>query len=209
MAEISNKTMALLILGAIIISLGGTYISLAKLNNFGIITGKAPVTTGTISLNIQEQVLINVTTTAMAFGNVYVNETSCSLNSQEGGDGTCPAATDGTSANGGLVVENIGNSGVNISMNPGKNGSEFLGGTDSIYQVKCRAKQGAGTAVISSYLTINETVNDTETLCYAHLPFTTGGTTYDIYFDANLTIPSDSSGAKTDTITFIGLKNAT
>jgi hypothetical protein len=181
--------------------------SLSKLKSYGIITGKAPVTTGTISLNIQEQVLINVTTTAMAFGNVYVNETNCSLNSQEGGDGTCPAATAGTGANGGLVFENIGNVGINVTINPGKNASEFLGGTFGVplYYLKCRAKQGSGTAVLSSYINVTES---TATLCYGDLPYTSGGTTYDAYLDANLTIPRDVSGAKTDTVTFNAYKNA-
>ena len=68
MAEISNKTLALLLIVAIIISLGGMLITLNRLSKLFVppVTGFG--TTGTVQLSIAETVSINFSAATMDFG---------------------------------------------------------------------------------------------------------------------------------------------
>ena len=76
MAEISNKSLALLLVAAIVVSLGGVFVTLQRLETEyrPPITGMADTTdTGTVLLNIGENVAINFTSATMDWGSGAVD----------------------------------------------------------------------------------------------------------------------------------------
>ena len=201
--EVSNKTLAALLVVAVVVSLGGSLLALNKINAIGP-TARAATTSGTTSLNIQSQVIVNVTQTSVDFGNVTVYggtyDDYCTLDSVAGGVGTCNAtATDGTSADGSFVFENIGNVNINVSVKAGASATSFIGSTSAEYNWKCRSKTSTGTAVISAW-----TASSTSDVnCYSAMPYSVSGTPQEAYLDIQLKVPADATpGQKTDTITF-------
>lgn len=159
MAEISNKTLALLLVSAIIISLGGTFIALNRLTALSyrpIITGMADTTdTGTVTLNIGENVAINFTSAAMDWGSGAVDggDTGCLVqNNYTNGSATtttgdpisggnnCTADTfNGNVSN--FVVENIGNTNVTLNIT-GKNARQLFEVSGGNYSFNITAKPG-------------------------------------------------------------------
>ena len=77
MADVSNKTIAGVLLVSIAVSLVGTLISLSKLSSLGPVrvslTGGATAN-GSVTLNVSETVSINLTDSVINFGNGFVNE---------------------------------------------------------------------------------------------------------------------------------------
>ena len=137
MDEISNKTLAILLIGAIIISLGGTLISLNRLARI-----KVPLITGfygaddeaIVQLDITGVVQVNFTTDDINWGSGYVNtsEDFCVLNSYDIAIGAnCTGFTPQTA---GLVLENIGNKNATLNISMSKNADDFIGGTDPVCQ---------------------------------------------------------------------------
>jgi len=93
MAEISNRTLATLLVAAIVISLGGTIISLNKLAIYVPLdgpTGRAPSDTGTTSVTIQQQVSIILQDppgSSVDFGTGRVNQSKCTYSNMLAGTG--------------------------------------------------------------------------------------------------------------------------
>ena len=216
MVEISNKTLLILALVAIIISLGGTWISLSKLQLSGL-TGKAPlpVTSGTAQLNIQAQAVVNVSQPSINWGNVAVSQgnDTCEINSENGASYRCStcSGTPCTTANSGFTFHNIGNVCINISVAAGKSAATFIGGTvggGPLYKWKSRNQTTVGGYAVG----INNTYLATAlsaTLAYFNMSPTnySAGQNESAYLDLNITIPRDAGkGAKTDTITFTALE---
>ncbi len=132
MAEISNKTLALLLIIAIVISLGGTFVSLNRLYNLKKIfvpeiTGLA-TDTGTLSLTISENVAINFSvndTMNWGTGAVDTGKTTCLLQSNYTNGSALTYSGDAITNNctqddfqtvGNFVVENIGNRNVTLNI---------------------------------------------------------------------------------------------
>ena len=135
--EISNRTLAILLVVAIAISLGGTIVSLNRLANVQapVITGFAGSDVGTATVNISSQASIKFNVSSVNFGNGWVNtsqgEDSCRM-SAEGDDeasSSSSACTDEWDDDDwvALQIENDGN--VNITVNVSTDGpaSEFVG----------------------------------------------------------------------------------
>lgn len=81
MDDISNRTLALLLVTAIVVSLGATVYTLnylGRFRGFGVPTGRAPSDLGNVSLEVSNQVSIFLSTSVIDFGTGFVN-TSCSL----------------------------------------------------------------------------------------------------------------------------------
>lgn len=216
MVEISNKTLLVLALVAIIISLGGTWLSLSKLQLSGL-TGRSPtpVTSGTAQLNIQAQAIVNVSQPTINWGNVAVsqgNET-CIINSETGASDRCStcSGTPCSTPDSGFTFHNIGNVCINVSVAAGKSAATFIGGTIAggpMYKWKARNQTTVGGYVI------NITPNYYNTTTGASLAyFNMSPTNYSVgqnesaFLDLNITIPRDApKGAKTDTITFTAVE---
>jgi hypothetical protein len=217
MKNISNKTIFILVLLAIIISLGGTWLSLSKLQMIGI-TGKAPIpiTQGTATFTSQENMVINVTQASVDWGTVQVGagNATCSVNSETGTYYRCSNCT-GTACNtvnSSLLVTNIGNVYVNITVSAGKAPEDFIGGSTGVgplYLWKCRNGSGisAGEECNSEFTGGNDPLfyQDVEAgtnTFVTGLIYSNDTDPHSFYLDVNLTIPRDAVGTKTDTITF-------
>jgi len=137
MDEISNKTLAILLIAAIVVSLGGTLISLNRLAKI-----KAPIITGfygaaeeaLVQLEISSLVQVNFTTDTIDWGSGYVKAgyDFCVLNSYDASIGAnCSSFTPQTA---GLVLENIGNRNVTLNITMQKNAADFIGGASPVCQ---------------------------------------------------------------------------
>lgn len=138
----TNKTLALLLVAAIIVSLGGTIISLNKLGEMELagITGFASTNdTGTVTLSVTDSTQIAFTTTTLDFGTGFVNGTAncnnCTMwtNSSIGGENYSDPCCAGTSwpslgLESGLWIENQGNTNLSVQLNFTEDASEFIGG---------------------------------------------------------------------------------
>ena len=149
MDEISNKTLAILLIGAIIISLGGTLISLNRLARI-----KVPLITGfygadeeaIVQLDITGLVQVNFTLDEINWGSGYVNSTEdfCVLNSYDAAIGDNCTNFDPVTT--GLVLENVGNRNATLNITMSKDAATFIGGLSPVCQWNVSEWDEAGSA---------------------------------------------------------------
>ena len=205
MDEISNKTLAILLIGAIIISLGGTLISLNRLARI-----KVPMITGfygaaeeaEVKLEITSLVQVNFTTDTIDWGAGTITSNYCVLNSYDAAIGSnCSGFTPNTA---GLVLENIGNQNVTLNITMGKDAATFITGTSPVCQwnvsvlepgsapglaLTAGAWQTCGTTAV---VVCNSTGNG----------FLAADAADTLQFDVRVEIPTDAlSGSKTNVMT--------
>ncbi|MBW2984586.1 hypothetical protein KY361_05695 [Candidatus Woesearchaeota archaeon] len=139
MGEVSNKSLATLLVVAIVVSLGGTFISLNRLSSLGrvpLITGFQ--TTGEVNVSITEVTTISAPEAIIWFGEgtvaagtdaeLWSNGTKINWNNASSWMPD-PAYTGEGSENKSedfIVIENTGNVHLNISVYTEKNASEYL-----------------------------------------------------------------------------------
>lgn len=141
--EISNKTLAWLVVAAIVVSIFGTTVSLWNLNNKENFAGYATSnTTGSASVDVSQSVILRFAVNATNFG-------AGSVNSSMAGVWSCNMMINGTTGNpaiartgcvgfnpasGALVMENAGTSYLSVTLNVSKSASQFgiIGGSDAI-----------------------------------------------------------------------------
>ena len=198
MEEISNKTLAILLIAAIVISLGGTLISLNRLARIRIpdITG---FTIGaTVGVNISETTEVNWTTSSIDWGTgTVVGGKRCTLNSYAAPDAA--NCTSFSTDSDGLVLENIGNKNVSLNISCGTDADGFIGGTSPVYKWNATELDGATTCVEVG------TPSDWQTASTVHTNICSNfqcDNDYDtIQFDVMVVLPDDAFGEKEDTIT--------
>jgi len=137
--QITNKSLAFLLVGAIVVSLFGTFISLNRLNSLspGLqgITGLATNGTGTVTLSVSSSASFRFAAPTVDFGTIQPNSTgfwisTASNNSWANGSGNannCLSAV--ADACRGIEIENDGNEVLNISFNTTSNATHLIGGT--------------------------------------------------------------------------------
>jgi hypothetical protein len=117
---------------AIVISLGGTLISLQRLHQLGFTGMTLYNTTGTTNFSLQSSVSIIFRVSNVNFGTGYVNAngTGCGIttNATTGWNSTGNCLGGLTNASP-FIIENNGNVNVNLSLNASANASVFIGGT--------------------------------------------------------------------------------
>jgi len=207
--EISNKTLAFLLIGAIAVSLFGTFVSLHRLNQLqpGLqgITGMATNGTGTVQLDVQGQASFMLNAGTVNFGEITPNstgfwistETNNSWANATGNTNTC-VLTGGSCA--GIEIENDGNEVINISFNTTTDAPGLIGGSGITYfafRVVNGSRAGAddgcnGTITYSAYQNI--TANTPYQLCTgapgSGLGYIAGADKITMEF--NLSIPNDA-----------------
>jgi len=134
MQEISNQTLALLLIIALVISLGGTLLSLQKMGQPIAITGLAGsnVTRGNFTLTVSDVTWINFSRKSCSFGTGYaIGGNPCKMNTSgyENLSG-CSTGFTGAGCNFPLEIKNIGNNNVTLNLTF-KNSSAFLGGASA------------------------------------------------------------------------------
>ncbi|MCK5107311.1 MAG: hypothetical protein KAQ83_01155, partial [Nanoarchaeota archaeon] len=131
--DISNKTLAMFLVAAIVVSIAGTMISLNELAKGPTqITGQAYSDAGTVSVNVGATVSINVATGGAASFTCSPSTTQDYIIDTEGTHNTGAACTVAPGAP--MVVENDGNVDADVSVNISdlgevtKQGGTFLDG---------------------------------------------------------------------------------
>lgn len=197
--EISNKSLASLLVIAIAVSVLGTLISLDKISGLHGITGATTDTkTGGVNVTISSATAVNFSGYAgMNFGTGYVNSgsTKCSLSSL-GNSGSCT----GFSTKSHWNITNTGNENVNLSVTQTLTEATIGGGATYKFKV---AEHGTDCKTALRPLAFNTTVPGSSkyTLCNN---FTSQDAVDYLLFDINITITETSACATgcTDTWTF-------
>jgi hypothetical protein len=139
MSDISNRTLAFLLIAALVISLGGTLVSLTRLEqvkHIGI-TGFAGTNTtrGNVSVTIQDVTWINFSTKKCNWGTGYVLKGTCWMNGSWKNATSCAPSWSSTACTTGLILKNVGNNNVSLNLT-WSNNSAFLTGTGASLQFK-------------------------------------------------------------------------
>ena len=146
MNDVSNKTIFALLVATVVISLGGTYISMSAVNNklgslgFGPITGFfAPITgfalipNATATVTVELFSSIKFTDSSVAFGSGNVNTTGgftkCALSTVYTPRG-CVSFNDVTD---GFTIENDGNSNLSVELRSNVTAAQFIGGSSPLF----------------------------------------------------------------------------
>ena len=171
--------------------------------DFSWLTGRVS-DTATINLTVESSLAINFTTDNINWGSGKVSggspnatlDTSAGANNVSGGNWTGNTA--------GLIIANIGNVIVNLSLKSGKNATTLLAGSSPYYQYNVTNNEGASCIRNSTgfafglYYDVN-TTGDGTLLCDI---FNYTDTNDTMRIDIRLVVPSDSvTGALSDTIT--------
>jgi hypothetical protein len=198
--DISNKTLAIILVAAVVVSLAGTIISLNKLNG---ITGFATTPTGIAEVQVN-------TTSSIRFAVATVNWTSGSVNSTYV---NCTMDTVGNLSSGcigfhsvsqALVLENDGNVPVNVSLRAASSNSTFIGGTlvgggpEFMYNVTVNETNSCGAPVPAAWTDVN--LSSPGTLICPYLDYTDGNDSLKIGLWINIPYTA-SSGIKSNTLT--------
>jgi len=207
MDEISNKTLAILLIGAIVISLGGTLISLNKLTNVKIpgITG-FDIATDDATVDLQITSLVEVTWRVNSInwdtGGVNSSTPGCTLQSFAPSVGpNCTGNPGFTPQEDGLVLENSGTVDVSLKIKTAGSAAQFIGGSDPIYQWKAvNTETGACTNTSSFNLDefYDATIGVDREVCSN---FTLGNLVDEMRFDVKVWVPSDAIDQRGDVIT--------
>jgi hypothetical protein len=132
--EFSNRTLAWLVVAAIIVSMTGTLISINSLNMTGLVTSN---TSGNASVTISSLTGLTFSIPSLVFGSGAVNDTTSGYNctmyinfttspnivKSIGCDGF-----NSTNLGGPLTLENTGNTIINVTLNFSANATNFIGG---------------------------------------------------------------------------------
>jgi hypothetical protein len=201
----SNALLAVLVIIAIVVSVGGTLMTLSRIQP-GVIqlTGAATpgvTTSGTLSISPQATLEINLTADTVAFGagRVFGNCTTWTGSTQHTTDNTscgnwsyAPLAP--------FTVENTGNLDVNVSIKAQFNASDaanWLGGTGANQSYNAEVTEAGSCTTLSGWA---EFTTGDKYVCN-NLTHPTGSDEIDV--NINLTVPYDAStGALSQTITF-------
>ena len=192
MTDISNKTLAALLIVAIAIGFVG-------LLSFKPTTTGAYDETGTARVNITEQVSIILDTTSLDFGDGWVNKSaaSCSINSSTGEieSSNCVGFSAPPT---GFILRNDGNTNVSVTLN-GSTAADFIGGTSPEYKFLSQDNEAGSctSGLVASYTSIS---GSPQTIC-SNLLYTDATDSMEIKI--HIKIPDDAlTGLKTDNVTF-------
>jgi hypothetical protein len=147
--EISNNTLAWFVVAAIAVSIIGTGASLTKLGNVGMTGYATSNVTGNASVNIASLTTLRFAIGTVDFGSGSVDTsagyTQCNLTVNDSTTGTllvgtgCMGFNNATGAAWPLVLENAGNTNLNVTLNFSEDSTGFPGGNVAIrsfqYQV--------------------------------------------------------------------------
>ena len=214
--DLSNKSLAFILVVAIVISLGGTIISLDKINtlrNEGGLTGFATQNaTGQTNFSLSSNLQLSFTTANVDFGTGFVDTGAANQ--------YCEIATNGTfnvspnnfcrgglhANNSPLVIANTGNVNFTLLLNASANASTFIQGTNPTFQWMTNytnSSCASGAALNTGWS--NVTVGSQATACGNFL-FTPPNNTAQLHI--RIIIPWDAasqqSGVHTATITATG-----
>lgn len=196
--DISNKTLALVLIAAIAVSLVGTLVSLNKVNQ---ITGFATSVGGNASLYVNSTASLRFSTATVDWGTGSVNATAgtCYLSTESVKTGCTGFST----VSAGLVIENDGDTNLSVTLVSDKTPTTFIGsGATFNWKLSQNEASSCPSVTPTAYTQINTTAI---TICTALEPLDTRDT---ILINLNVSIPlsvvTSSSGQKIATLTAVG-----
>ena len=224
MDEVSNRTLATLLIVAIVISVAGMFFAMkgvSQVSNY--ITGYQTSPAGTTKVNITEVTAITLINDTVDFGTGYRNATAvdvnteCNLTTNQSTKPTCWVNITSWAPRP-FLLENSGNNYVNITINS-SNKTSFLSGaptgTDARrYQFvpvdaapatvfAGRGKNGCNvTFSITAWTEFNQSP---QLLCTNMSPYDQEDS---FYVDINVSVPSGITGSKSTVVTFYAVKSA-
>ncbi len=152
MDDISNRTLAIFLITAIVVSLGATVTTLNRLSSGP--TGRATTGDGEVNLSISNTASILMNSVVIDFGSGYVNATKCTnatLTTNESGfsdPGDCWVATP-NDADTPILLENNGNVNATLTVT-GETGQTFFnsysGSYMSVYNFTWKARNNESSA---------------------------------------------------------------
>jgi len=211
MKELSNSTLALFVVTAIVISVFGTMLSVTKLNDVGL-TGMASTTstqTGTANLSVPATAYINLTDTLIAFGVMEIG----GQNDSENANDWWMVRNDG-SVNISIRVYSPGGDDQDGSGSPVAGSGPFTSQTTgqgclaqsslaACFMVKCQNSSAVDATCNTTYdaLPVSASGATSRLLINNLLPQPSANDT--AFFGVNVTVPADEpSGNKEQTVTF-------
>ena len=136
MKEVSNRAVMALLIATIVISLGGTFISLTTINNRLVGLGLTPITglvmapNATATLTVTTTSSIKFSQATVAFGSGYVNSsggyTLCTLSTLDAVNIGCE---DFNEVSNGFTIENDGNTNLTAELKSNVTAATFIGGS--------------------------------------------------------------------------------
>jgi len=137
MKEVSNRTIVALLVATIVVSLGGTFVTLNSLNNrlgaLGVsqITGFALIPNATATVTVQTFSSIKFSQASVAFGTGNVNTTggfnNCTLSTLAGATGANSGCADFSEVSNGFTIENDGNTNLSVELRSNVTAEQFIG----------------------------------------------------------------------------------
>ncbi len=135
MGDISNKTLALLMVAAIVVSLGGLFVSLDRLGRLssggitGFVTGNA---SGKVNVTIASTATITLVDALINFGTcappaVNINASIISSNASNSGTNCTDGVGDLDNFPDSIRIRNDGNNNLNVTVNTNVSATQFLG----------------------------------------------------------------------------------
>jgi hypothetical protein len=203
--EISNKTLVILLVIAILVSFGETMLSLTRLGGLmGIPQISGFGTIGEVNVTISQQISLNLTYPSINFGTGYVSPgyTYACLDSEKG---LTTGWSSATFSGRGIVIENVGNTDLNVTFNLLTSVTNWVGGTGAVMKYKA-ANNNSGScdtgkgALVTTWTQVSN-VGENKTICQ-NLTAKSDADSLDFY--VNLTVPDDARGTKGVVITFEG-----
>ena len=193
-----DNTVLIVAVLAVIASLASAGFSYYSLSQGPNVIGFATSSTGTANLTVESSIEINFTVNNIDWGSgkVATGFQNATLNTTGAG-----SVTNGNwTARPGLVLENIGNTNVTLTLSAGDTAATLLGGTNPLYQWIVFDNETGSCA--SNNLSAWSNVNSSALAC-TQLGFLNNQDAIDI--DFFLRVPYDSfQGALSDTITATG-----
>ena len=211
--DISNRTLASLLIVAIVISLGGTLFLIQEPGIVRITGAVTETDAGTLSAEVEQVTAINMTWDTIDFGTgrVQAGQPFCELNTSDAATAYCNNFTGQAT---GFQIENIGNMNVSLYVESTNGDQSFIGGSQAAYQWQANNVTEPGSCLNDtggSDSPLNASVVDTwesvdldgESGQYLCPRFLATDANDMIELDLRLGIPSDTSpGALSDTLTF-------
>ncbi|MBN1543846.1 hypothetical protein JW898_00110 [Candidatus Woesearchaeota archaeon] len=219
MDEISNKTLATLLVVAIVISLAGTFFAMRGVSQVTNVISGAQTASGTAKVNITEQLSISMVENLVDFGagnrlTTLAVDSECNLTSA---DNAVPDCWNDTGSNYAGVhdfkIMNDGNLNANVTVTSAKDPTEFfttcagsgtiLGGTPD-YQFKSLASATENGCLSGTVDTFTSFDKSAQLIC-TNLTFTDG--TDKMNVSIRLQVPAGPAGVCTDAVTFTAARN--
>jgi len=211
--DISNRTLASLLIVAIVISLGGTLFLIQEPGIVRITGAVTETDAGTLSAEVEQVTAINMTWDTIDFGTgrVQAGQPFCELNTSDAATAYCNNFTGQAT---GFQIENIGNMNVSLYVESTNGDQSFIGGSQAAYQWQANNvtepgsclnstggdDEGLNVTIVDMWWAIDSSITNPQYLCNRFLATDASDM---IELDLRIKIPSDTSpGALSDTFTF-------